>query len=278
MPGERRVSVIMATFNRAESTIRSIRSLNNEKPLNWKLNIYVTDSDSSDDTSGRVAKLPNVKKVVQGKSNWYWAKAMSEAHCAIEEDFDFQLWLNDDVQVSAGGLEILEKTSKRYPASIIVGSTRGFDSDQITYGGYRKVGRHPFKYVLVQPGEEAKEVDTFNGNIVLIPKELLFKVGPIDGRFGHAYADIDYGLRAKKYGAKSILSPGFVGYCEANNAVKTSSSLLDRWKALNDPKGLPIKSQVRFLIRHGGNLWPIYILPPIIRTLFLPNYRNELQR
>lgn len=222
--------------------------------------------------------MPNVNSVIKGKSNWYWAKAMSEAHRAIDEDFDFQLWLNDDVKVAPGGLDILEKISNQYPSSIIVGSTREFNSEKITYGGYRKVGRHPFKYVLVQPGEEAKEVDTFNGNIVLIPKELIFKVGPIDGGFGHAYADIDYGLRAKKYGVNSILAPGFVGFCEANKVVKASSKLLDRWKTLNSPKGLPVKSQVRFLLRHGGVLWPIYIFPPIIRNLFLPKYRTGVNR
>ena len=272
------MAAILASFNRAESTIRCITSVNNEKPGNWKINIYVTDSDSSDDTAGRVAKLPNVKSVVKGKSNWYWAKAMSETHNAIEEDFDFQLWLYDDVQVAAGGLDLLEKISKQFPASIIVGSTREFKSDQITYGGYKKVGRHPFKYVRAQPGEKATEIDTFNGNIVLISKEILFKVGPIDGGFGHAYADIDYGLRAKKYGVKSVLAPGFIGYCEANNAVKTPSTVLGRWKALNGPKGLPIQSQVRFLLRHGGIFWPIYIFPPIIRSLFLPNYRDGAHR
>ena len=58
---------------------------------------------------------------------------------------------------------------------------------------------------------EIQKIDIFNGNVVLIPYLVYRKIGIIDNFFKHAYADIEYSLRAKKNGIIVISFTGFDG-------------------------------------------------------------------
>ena len=82
---------------------------------------------------------------------------------------------------------------------------------------------------------------------------------------------MDYGLRLRQAGGENVLIPGHVGTCAANNAASVnldpSVPLSVRWRYFRSPKGTPLRSQVRFLRRHGGPCWPIFLLPPYVRLL-----------
>jgi len=272
----RRIAVIMATHNRVSSTLKCIETLLREKPSNWVIDIYVVDSGSTDGTVEAILKSGGVKKVTQGPDDWFWAKAMFEAHNSIDGDFDYILWLNDDVLILPGALTRLDHLASQRPDEILVGAMRDTLDSKCTYGGFKRLGRHPFKYSRVVPTDSPQVVDTFNGNLVLIPRKVIATIGVIDGGFkSQKYGDIDYGLRAKKKGITSLLAPGYVGICSENPAPCVPDSAWERWKAMTGPKGLPIKSQVRFLKRHGGFLWPQYLIPPIIRLVFVPHYGRK---
>jgi GT2 family glycosyltransferase len=89
-------------------------------------------------------------------------------------------------------------------------------------------------------------------------------VGGIDARLRHGYADQDYGLRAGRYGFRSVLAPAHVGLCSANPAEATwRDAGLRRWHRLRllfGPKGIPVGPHVRYSRRHGGREWPVYVL------------------
>lgn len=44
-----------------------------------------------------------------------------------------------------------------------------------------------------------EKIDSFNGNIVLIPLSVFNILGFNDNYFTHSFGDLDYGLRAKKW-------------------------------------------------------------------------------
>ena len=114
-------------------------------------------------------------------------------------------------------------------------------------------------------------VDTVNGNVLLVPRETYRLLGHIDGGFAHSYADMDYGLRLRQAGGGSVLIPGHVGTCAANESARAnldpSLPLPVRWRNFRSPKGTPLRSQVRYLRRHGGPCWPIFLLSPYGRLL-----------
>ena len=154
---------------------------------------------------------------------------------------------------------------------LLAGSVCDPETGVTTYGGQRRRDWHPLRYALVTPPDVPTTVDTVNGNVLLVPRETYRLLGHIDGGFAHSQADMDYGLRLRQAGGENVLIPGHVGTCTANNAASVnldpSLPLSVRWRYFRSPKGTPLRSQVRYLRRHGGPCWPIFLLPPYVRLL-----------
>ena len=259
------VAVLMACHNRKELTIRCLQSLYASVPSNWKIRVYLVDDGSKDGTTKAVwENFPEVK-ITKGPGNWYWAHSMFQAEISIDKPYDAILWLNDDVTIFENGLYQIEKYRSLHPSCILVGQMSKSDHTSLSYGGYIKYDRHPFHLKTLFARNDVLAADTFNGNFVIIPKSISDLVGSIDGSFAHAYADIDYGLRALSCGVAIRLVPGFIGECDENFSNKHFSRI-DKLKFIFSKKGIPFGSQIRFLRRHGGIEWPIYLFLPIIKA------------
>lgn len=131
---------------------------------------------------------------------------------------------------------------------------------------------HPLRFNLVEPGDEIKPCLTLNGNAVLIPKKVIQKVGNLDPAFTHSTGDIDYGLRVQQQGGSVWVAPRYVGACEYNPLRhqawdEPNLTLRERWREINEPRGLPITEWRVFAQRHAGGFWFIYWLLPYVRLL-----------
>jgi GT2 family glycosyltransferase len=187
-------------------------------------------------------------------------------------DPDYLLWLNDDVELDRNALQRLVTIARREDNNcIVVGALRDPVSEEVTYSGVRRTGLHPLRMDLISPGDEPIEVETFNGNVVLIPRMVRAKVGPIDGAFVHSAADFDYGLRATAAGVRNLLAPGTAGTCVRDGEQPPwrdgSASMKVRLRHLLGPKGLPPRSRLRYLKRHGGPAWPIFWAWSYVRAI-----------
>ena len=259
-----RVSVLMAFHNRKDFTISCLQKLYSAKPSNWSLDLYITDDGSTDGTAEELIQTYSGIKLIQGDGNWYWAHSMHRAELAIDKPSDAILWLNDDVELFTFGLERIYSTHLIFPDSIVVGQLRQKSSMEISYGGFSKYDHHPFHFRRDFAIDVPIKTDTFNGNVVFIPRSVGNRIGSIDGAFSHAYADLDYGLRAKAANIQSVICPGFIGVCE-NAAVKlVARSFKEVLIDLSKPKAGTLKSRIRFLRRHGDWTWPIYLVAPIV--------------
>jgi GT2 family glycosyltransferase len=205
-------------------------------------------------------------QIIKGDGNWYWAHSMYQAQVAICHPYDAIMWLNDDTELSSGSLERIDGYFALTPNSILIGQFKGRENNNVTYGGYIKYDRHPFHFKQVYARDELIPCDTFNGNLVFIPYAVSDKIGKIDGGFAHAYADLDFGLRASALGIKINVVPGFVGICDTNPQPKFEN-LIEEIKALMSAKSSPIRSQIRFLKKHGRWNWPIYLVAPFIKRI-----------
>lgn len=262
-----KVAVLIACHNRRQITIRCLEKLYDACPNDWILEIYLVDDGSTDGTAEAVKNFDMGINLLVGDGSWYWAYSMHYAEASIDKPCDAILWVNDDIELYPDSLKRVSELHKKHLNSILVGQFCETNSNKITYGGLKKYDRHPLHFEQVFSFNEPNCVDTFNGNFVFIPKNLADMIGPIDGQFGHAYADIDYGLRARRLDISLLVIPGFLGTCDKIPQIEPSRRI-SKFRYLTSVKNLPPKSQYRFLRRHGNWTWPVYFIFPYIKVFF----------
>lgn len=275
------VAVLLVCRNRRETTLKALRSLANA-PDDLTLTAVLFDDASSDGTVEAVlAEFPEVV-VVQGDGNAFWNGGLHQAWIrALPLNVSAFLWLNDDVQLDVDALDrliasrrqmMMERPDNHY---ILVGATRG-DDGRTTYSGQRRErSAFALRFRKVPPTTMLQPVDTFNGNIVLIPRAVVDLIGINDASFHHNMGDIDYGLRATTAGVSVRLLPGTLGVCSLNEAKASYGygsprlSLAGQWRKVNSLHGLPPRNWWRLTRRHSGIWFPIHFLLPY-RWLLLP--------
>lgn len=268
------VTALLASHNRREKTLACLDSYYSQAvALPTELGAVLVDDASSDGTAEAVRERFPATEIVAGSGGLYWAGAMELAErVAMRSPPDFLFWLNDDVVLDPDALARLIDV-QRQPAApaIVVGATRDPGSGALTYSGVRRAGRHPLRMTLVAPGDGVVEVETFNGNAVLVPRLVRETVGPIDGRLVHSAADHDYGLRARSLGIRTVLAPGTVGTCERDGDrhpwLEAGLPLRARLELFLGPKGFPPAARARYLRRHGGLAWPALWLWTYLRRM-----------
>lgn len=270
---------LLTSHNRKENTIKCLHALENAATgAGVEINAILVDDGSTDGTGDSVRSQFAWVKVVDGDGSLYWNRGMHKAHqCAEGEDYDFIVWINDDTFLTYDSLKELLGVSqsvfnsdKKWP--IVVGVSADPDSNNVTYTGQVRVSRfRPFAYKKVHSNSEIIDCCAMNGNLVLIHREIITKVGNLNPIFEHAMGDMDYSLRAIKKGIRVIVAPGIHALCKENSpkgsyADKTLSFRM-RWKLITDKKGLPIQSWYVFTKEHGGKFWPVHFSWPYIKLI-----------
>jgi GT2 family glycosyltransferase len=264
------VAAIVACHDRRETTLRCLRALFSQEglPIGAAIVAVIVDDGSTDGTADEIIRNFPDAHVVRASGDLFWAAAMALGEREATQAFSpqFLLWLNDDVELHPGALRTMLATYEVLDAEarpgIVVGAVLDPETKVVTYSGVRRVDRHPLHYELVRPDGRLNEADTLNGNVVLVPHGVHATVGGIDGRFAHAQADFDYGLRARKEGFSVVVAPTAVGTCRRGGQEGTwrdqSLPVGRRWRLVFSQKGMPPRSYARYLRRHGGRAWPLW--------------------
>jgi len=278
------VLVLIACFNRRENTTAALRGLCTQR-ANRALNVAVVlyDAGSTDGTADAVIAAFPAVDVIRGSRSVYWSRSMEMAQrrgltaCLPR----YLLWLNDDTVLDDDALNRAVNTAEALDdQSVVTGALRNPDDGSTTYTGLRRAGRRPLHLERIEPTDGAQTIDAFNGNFVLVPRRVYLTVGTIDGRFGHAYGDIDYGFRVSRAGFRSVLAPGYFGSCARNLLAGTWRDAAvprsERLRLLFGPKAMPIRPQVRFLRRHAPLSWPAHTLAGYLKAGLLIARRKQL--
>jgi GT2 family glycosyltransferase len=266
------LAVLITCHNRREKTLSCLRALYDcQLPKNYSLDIFLVDDGSTDGTGTAVAEDFPAAHVIPGNGQLYWNRGM---HLAWEtaskhKEYNFYLWLNDDTLLFQEALTIMLNYSQIVENKrIIVGATCSKNGNP-TYGGYI------YREKRIQPNGEWQVCDYFNGNIVLVPRFIYNLLGNLENRFRHYLGDIDYGMRASKLGFKHILSPNYLGICEAHEADpiwrNPSYPFLKRLRHLYSPLGNNPIEFYYFDKRHNGLLIASFHFCTIHLRTFFPN-------
>jgi len=232
----KKLAVLLTCHNRKDKTYSCLKSLHSSSlPENVMFDVFLVDDGSTDGTSNIVKEnFPEVN-IIQGSGELYWNRGMHLAWsvASSKNDYDFYLWLNDDVELLPNAVnEMLAVCHDG--ESIVVGNMLQRNENRLTYGGWTASGK------LIIPTGNPELCETFNGNLVLIPKKAFKILGNLDPQFPHAIGDFDYALRAKKNGVKSYIAPNYSGICDDHSLPKwclSEVSLINRIKSLYSPLG-----------------------------------------
>lgn len=273
------IAVVMTVFNRKNHTENCIKSLLKECNNNLRMDFYITDDNSTDGTKNLLHSFQQKYKnnnfiILQGTGNLYWNKGMQLSYGkALENTYDYYLWVNNDVEFKENFLEDLlkdyELTKLYKKPAIVCGSVKYREKEELSYGGavnHSKI--NPYKRSLVSPNGSIQKCDCINGNCLLIPHESAILLGNLDERFEHGFGDFDYGYRLGKYGGQCYVASKFVGICNRNSTKgtwkDTTLSISKRFRLKNNPTGQPPYSHKIFLKKWFPQMWFYYWIKPYL--------------
>jgi GT2 family glycosyltransferase len=268
-----RLAAIMAAYNRRELTLACLHSLRAQQVPGVRLDVFVLDDASTDGTGEAIAeRFPEVT-LLHGNGNLYWNGGMRRAFAAaIDGDYDYYLWMNDDTTLDHGALAMLLDTERQLReqgdnAVIVAGAIRHPESGRLTYSGVVRPQRwRPLRWERVEPAGLPRQCETMNGNTVLVSRAVVRRVGNLDPAFTQQMGDFDYGLRARAAGCSVWITPGTIGTCASHPPRRTDQQpLLHELRRLWSVKELAPRPWATFTRRWGGTLWPLYWLSPYVR-------------
>ncbi|NES87628.1 MAG: glycosyltransferase family 2 protein [Moorea sp. SIO2B7] len=206
------ISIIIPVRNRKEYTrhiLDQIYTQISQTNLD-NISVIVIDDGSTDGTPEIIcAQFPEVK-LIQGDGSLWWTGAICLGmEYALEKlSSDYFVWVNDDISISEEFLMNLNDICDS-PVNcnrIIGGIVRDRTyPDWIVFSGM--VNKKLIRSLDFFAKEETKEVDTLNGNIAIIPRSVVDKIGlPDSDKFQHYGGDFEFVLRAKNAGFSVVLS------------------------------------------------------------------------
>lgn len=243
-----KIAFLLTCFNRKAKTNNCLSSLFSIVP---DAHVFLVDDASTDGTSELVkSEFPSVK-LIKGDGNLFWNRGMHRAWTeALKGDYDFYIWLNDDVILRPYFLdELFFSYQKAEELSIVTGVIVDAKTKQVIYGGTDANKQ------LHQIDGDIHDVTDMNGNVVLVPKCVVNRIGINDPVLHHAGGDTDYGYTARKNGIRVVTTTREVaeGYRnDFDRLRKWNTNIIKRFKYLYSPMGTNPNIGFYFFKKHFG--------------------------
>ncbi len=255
------LSVITVTWNSEKTIAEQIRSvILGCKEISFEQ--FVVDNGSTDQTTAIIEKNFSHLKLVKKNINTGFSAANNEA--AAQSSGEFLLFLNPDMRVEEGSLDIMAGWMRRHRevgiASPKLVNERGEFEEQ---GKPRRFPElwdqilvllkipHLFPRVLdkyfykdFNPNKE-QEVDSVRGAFLLMRRELYQKLGfAFDPRYFIWFEDVDTCREAKRLGFKVVYTPVVSCVDQVGTSFRQRGFIWKQWQF--------IRSMAKYFWKWGG--------------------------
>lgn len=258
-------SIIIPTHNRI-SLLRKVISDISRSLVFDDVSIIVVNSGDKRSVETLISSFSSMKIChVAVNSKHHWSKAIRTGMLySLNWNYRYLIWMNDDIELFDNWSEIIGwDLSISEPNKVIVGTFRD-STGRVSYGLKNKR-----RFLL--PGEE-ETGNYMNGNLVVFPRALIKKLGPLPSWLNHSIGDYLYGLKAIKFDYKLIPSSKFVGICERHQSLEiwqdSSCPRLKRISNLFQPKGLDYFRYARYVLMYDRSSLIRKLIAPFWKVLF----------
>ncbi len=247
------LSVIVVTHNRAADSFACFAALHQQ--MNAGMELIIVDNASTDATFQLLDLLKNVR-IIRNTDNLHFLSGARQG--AVAARGEYLLFLNNDAQILAGGLDAAIQSFADHPklgvlgARLIhttgklqeVGGTVYADGSNMGNG----VGEHP----LAAPFMVQRAVDYCSGAFLATPRALWDELGGFDLRYAPAYyEDVDYCFSARAKGYQVIVEPR-IAVIHREGAVSGNS---------DEARTLMLRNREKFALKHEAALKEIAARP-----------------
>jgi GT2 family glycosyltransferase len=254
-----KMAVLLTCYNRVETTLRGLDRLFAQRlPAGGRLDVFLVDDASPDGTGKRVRERYPQVYVIEGTGNLFWSRGMRLAWqtAAAQDDYDFFLWLNDDVWLADGAVATLladyEVMRGHHGEGMVVGTFYdGPDSREVFYGCWDE------RRERVMPAGEPVPFDgEMSGNAVLVGRAVFQKIGVFCEKFRHGLADNDYARLVQAEGFTTCCASAVLGWCAPNRGGDKKQLLgmtvAQRIRVFYSLKGVDLPDYLLYKRRHWG--------------------------
>lgn len=220
------LAVIILSFNGRDSTLECIESVKKAKKGNIKLRIVVVENASSDDSLQALQKVKGIDLIVNYKNLGFSGGMNRGIEYALKHDASHIILLNNDTYIDENLLINIIKASKNadiISPKIYFSAGHEFHKERYKKADLGRViwysgGKIDWENILgIHIGvnkvdntgqfDKPKEITFATGCCMLIKREVLEKIGPLDEKYFLYLEDMDFCYRAHKAGFKILFDP-----------------------------------------------------------------------
>jgi len=266
---EKKVAIVIATYNQEKLLVDCLKSLEKTKYGNYK--IFFVD-DTGKNLGEKIKKEFDVDlSITKGHSGQskVWNVGIEKA---LKWDFDYVLLLDDDTEIlDKNWLADLIKVGESDEKIGILGCRLIYPDGNIQHlGGYVK-GWEITKELSDR--KDVFEVDHVMGCFILIKRSVIDKIGLVDEIYTpYLLEETDYCLRAKKQGFKIVSVP------HVRIIHKKGKTINEQPNA--ERMFVRFKNDIIFSKRHFGlkdKLFRIFVYLPLVATFRKQKDEDELK-
>jgi GT2 family glycosyltransferase len=249
------ISIIAVNYNNSAITYEFLRSIKEQNTYD-NIEVLIVDNGSTEDpTAGCTAVYPEVRMVLTGKNLGFAGGNNAGIDVARGE---YYFMVNNDTEFTPGLLEGLLEVFRTHPDAGIVCPKFHyfFQKGTIEYAGYRPMNIFTGRNGMIGSKEKdegqydvLRQTHYAHGGAMLVPKEVVEKVGRMHEPFFLYYEELDWSARMRKMGYKIYYQPASLIYHKESMTTGKESPLKTYYLTRN-----------RILFMRRNAPWPAFLV------------------